>query len=385
MAMILDRPIQLAHGAEHPLPSPRRAAPDQLAREIELVGRSGVVTALLRAVDATLLVLNAQRQVVAVNAPDGRADELIGLRPGEALGCANARDGECGASAACRLCGALGAILCAQGSGRTAEAECLLSGAAAGDARELAVRTTPVVVDGVPFTVVSLRDISAEKRGERLEQLFVHDLLNTVTGLRGWAWRLGRPGADAAAAAAQIEQLTRRLEAEIRDHRALLLAERGELVPARERVRARDLLRALDVGHFGLDAAQGRRLELADGGEGLELETDPALLTRVLVNMVKNALEATAPDGAVRLGCEAATLGPAAVPAARFWVHNDGAMPPSVQLRIFQRSFSTKAARGRGLGTFGMKLLGERHLGGRVAFTSTAAAGTTFEIRLPAA
>jgi hypothetical protein len=383
----VDRTVRLARGAEHPLPSPRRAGAAQLAREVELVGRSGVVAALLQAVDATLLVLNAQRQVVAVNAPDGRAGDLVGLRPGEALGCANARDGECGASPACRLCGALGAILCAQGSGRTAEAECLLTGATAGDARELAVRTTPVVVDGAPFTVVSLRDISVEKRCERLEQLFVHDVLNTVTGLRGWAWRLARPGADAAVAAAQIDQLSRRLEREIRDHRALLLAERGELEPARERVRARELLGAIDVDHFGLDAAQGRRLELADGGGELELETDPALLTRVLVNMIKNALEATAPDGVVRVGCEASRLGPqgAAVPAVRLWVHNGGAIPPAVQLRIFQRSFSTKAARGRGLGTYGMKLLGERHLGGRVAFASSAEAGTTFEIRLPAA
>jgi signal transduction histidine kinase len=54
-----------------------------------------------------------------------------------------------------------------------------------------------------------------------------------------------------------------------------------------------------------------------------------------------------------------------------------------VRPRIFQRSFSTKASRGRGLGTYGMKLFGERHLGGRVSFTTGEAEGTVFAIELP--
>ena len=64
-------------------------------------------------------------------------------------------------------------------------------------------------------------------------------------------------------------------------------------------------------------------------------------------------------------------------------MHNGGVIPPEVQARIFQRSFSTKAARGRGLGTYSMKLLGERYLGGEVSFVSTPETGTVFSIRLP--
>lgn len=375
--------LRLAPGHRHALPDARRALPGQVAREVAQVTGSSVVSALLQAVDATLLVLNAQRQVVAANAPGRAGEALLGLRPGEALGCANAQGAGCGTAAACTMCGALGAILCCQGTSRPVDAECLINGVEAGDARELAVRASPVTVGGATYTVVSLRDVSREKRLERLEQVFVHDLLNTVTGLRGWAWRLGRPDADPAVAATQIDRLSRRLEREIRDHRAVILAERGELTPARERVRARALLEAIDPRHFGLGPEDEARLALADGGEGLELDTDPALLTRVIVNMIKNGLEATAQGGLVRLGCEAAPAGDPA-PGVRFWVHNEGVIPPDVRLRIFQRSFSTKAERGRGLGTYGMKLLGERLLGGRVSFASTPEAGTTFEIRLPA-
>ena len=56
-----------------------------------------------------------------------------------------------------------------------------------------------------------------------------------------------------------------------------------------------------------------------------------------------------------------------------------GCMPANVQLQMFQRSFSTKG-RGRGLGTYSVKLLTEKYLQGRIAFTSTSEAGTTFAV-----
>jgi len=66
-----------------------------------------------------------------------------------------------------------------------------------------------------------------------------------------------------------------------------------------------------------------------------------------------------------------------------FHVWNQGEIPEGIALRVFQRYFSTKHGTGRGLGTYSMKLLGERYLGGRVVFTTEAAAGTTFRCNLP--
>ena len=57
-------------------------------------------------------------------------------------------------------------------------------------------------------------------------------------------------------------------------------------------------------------------------------------------------------------------------------------MPRPVQLQVFQRSFSTKGA-GRGLGTYSIKLFSERFMRGRVFFTSTPEAGTTFTAAYP--
>jgi signal transduction histidine kinase len=65
-------------------------------------------------------------------------------------------------------------------------------------------------------------------------------------------------------------------------------------------------------------------------------------------------------------------------------VHNPGTIPREAQLQIFQRSFSTKGG-GRGLGTYSMKLLTERFLGGAIRFESSPLQGTRFIARYPAA
>ena len=75
--------------------------------------------------------------------------------------------------------------------------------------------------------------------------------------------------------------------------------------------------------------------------------------------MLKNALEATSPSGTVTLACIETN------DAVTFLVSNPEVMPQEVQLQIFQRSFSTKGEAGRGIGTYSMKLFGERYLGGR--------------------
>jgi signal transduction histidine kinase len=106
------------------------------------------------------------------------------------------------------------------------------------------------------------------------------------------------------------------------------------------------------------------------------MTSDPALLSRVLTNLVKNALEASAVGEIVTLTCR--SWGE----FVEFSVHNPSVMPPEVRRQIFQRSFSTKGA-GRGLGTYSVKLLTERYLGGTVDFDSVEGEGTTFRARYP--
>jgi K+-sensing histidine kinase KdpD len=363
----------------HELPDPRRAPAAEVERQVALVRDSPIVAALLDAVDAVLLVLNRERQVVASNGPRRDAERSLGKRTGEVLGCVHGQGPSgCGTSAECERCGALGAILGCEGSRGPVGAECVIS-TVAGATVELDVRATPVALEGERFTVVTLRDVTVEKRREALEQILFHDLLNTASGLRGLAWHLGRPGVDLRRTGERIDLLSRQLVREIQDHRSLVLAEEGALVPTATPLFVARLTEEVTALLSQHDLARERALETR-GADGLAVETDRTLVVRVLVNMVRNALEATPPGGTVRVLCEDDGSGTGGV---RLSVHNAQAMEPDVQARVFQRSFSTKG-RGRGLGTYGMKLIGERYLGGEVSFTSSPEAGTTFSIRLPA-
>jgi sensor histidine kinase regulating citrate/malate metabolism len=64
-------------------------------------------------------------------------------------------------------------------------------------------------------------------------------------------------------------------------------------------------------------------------------------------------------------------------------VHNNGVIDEEVQLQLFKRSFSTKSSAGRGIGTYSMKLFGERYLNGRISFRSSREEGTLFSFSLP--
>lgn len=75
--------------------------------------------------------------------------------------------------------------------------------------------------------------------------------------------------------------------------------------------------------------------------------------------MIKNALEASLPASTVTISSKRDKE------IVRFSVHNGTYMPRDVQLQLFQRSFSTKGI-GRGLGTYSMKLLGEKYLKGKL-------------------
>ena len=107
------------------------------------------------------------------------------------------------------------------------------------------------------------------------------------------------------------------------------------------------------------------------------IQTDPQLLKRVIGNMLKNAIEASLPGQSITLSCEQLD-GNVSID-----VHNPSVIPQDVRLQIFNRYFSTKKGPGHGIGTYSMKLLGEKYLNGCVWFTSTPEAGTTFTITLP--
>ena len=124
-----------------------------------------------------------------------------------------------------------------------------------------------------------------------------------------------------------------------------------------------------------LEVARGKNIVIGPGSASVVFESDPVLLRRVLNNMVKNALEASSIEQTITISVirDGEKL--------KFSVHNPRSIPRDIEMQVFMRSFSTKGTQ-RGLGTYSMKILGERHLGGKVDFTTSESGGTAFYIIL---
>lgn len=363
---------------------PERASPEELLRQQGLLSELPILRQILDGLPGMLMVLNDQRQIVLANRALQRllgcadGESLLGLRPGEALGCVHAGGSAsgCGTSEFCCHCGAVRAILAGQ-RGETASEECRVSRGDGGAALDLRVQATPFLSNGDRFVLLSVDDIADEKRRLALERVFFHDVLNTVGNLKSVAELLAdaTPG-ETSLYRNLLVNLVDELTHQITEHRDLLAAESDQLTARFVPVRAKELTHNVAETHRSHELARGRPIRVVAGRE-VTLSSDPNLLRRILANMVKNALEASREGEETTLGWDADGKD------VTFWVRNPGAMPRSVQLQVFQRSFSTKGP-GRGLGTYGMKLLADRYLGGEVSFTSAPDTGTCFRVRVPA-
>lgn len=361
-----------------------RASATELARAADAAERSPYALALDDWPDIGLL-LNTERQIVWVNGAaiaafgGAHAEAYLGMRLGEAFGCAHANDGigGCGTGDFCRFCGTALAIASSIAEGEGMERVTIkLSDEKPLEAIDLLVWTKRLIQEGIVLFLLQARDVSADNRREALERIFYHDILNTASGVKTLLELMEvKEGTDSAGYLDLARSASDQLVGEILSQRALKAAEDESLaVEVSEFDGASVLEGTRDFFRYYL---HGRKLSLAMvGRESFPLRSDPVLLKRALANAVKNALEASAPGDEVRISCF--REGDRGI----YEVWNRAVMGEEARRRVFHRSFTTKG-KGRGLGTYGMKLIVERYLGGEVSFSSTEGAGTTFRISLP--
>jgi K+-sensing histidine kinase KdpD len=364
-----------------------RASRAEIRSMVDYCLRNPITRIILDSVEGYVLVLNEQRQILAANPEALRAlhiddpQAIVGMRPGEAFHCAHSQEapGGCGTSRNCMTCGAAIAIMASQTTDEPCSGECLMTVTRDNrlEAHEFSVRATPLRLDDHCLTTFVLHDINAEKRRDVLEMVFLHDLSNVITGLQGWSEMLLRRPQEASLIAQNIVNLSERINREIQTQRMILQAEQGELNLPLEPTTNAEILEGVRSFFTGYPPDMVYRLHVTATERVASLLTSPPLLTRILANMVKNALEATSLGEHVRLWYELRDQKPC------FVVQNPGRIPEKVALQIFKRSFSTKEGPGRGMGTYSMKLFGEQILGGEVGFTTDDVLGTCFFIKLP--
>jgi signal transduction histidine kinase len=366
---------------------PERSELQEIAAVHASLAADDELCLLLNIIPEFVMLVNRSRQILLGNralrdfAAARGCDDFIGLRPGELLACQHALTAPsgCGTGEACRTCGAVESILAAL-SGNQAENECrILRKTPEGiEALDLKVWGTPYRRHGEDLAIVVAVDISNEKRRKVLERIFFHDILNTAGVISSLTELLMEGVVPFEEAKDTLFQTAHALVSEIRAQRELLAAENNELTVKETPIHSRLLLESVISTYR--NTLLGKKSPIVLGPDLCEVifYADERLLTRVLGNLLKNALEASDDGSTVTLGCRADRE------ELLLWCNNGGVIPPETQLQIFNRSFSTKEP-GRGIGTYSVKLLTERYLKGRVSFISTMEEGTTFTITLPAA
>ena len=367
--------------------SPERTTTEQILKEYELVGSQKIFTEIFGTITGIGGVIDKNRQIVYAN------DELLALlgiktlepilgkRPGEFISCIHSDEEEsgCGTSHACAYCGAVNAILESQRTGMKSMRETQVSTIIDGKHKswDLNVISTPVSFNGEVFYILVLQDISDEKRRAALERIFFHDLLNSMGALNGLLSILREEtNPDETRELIKLsEDISRNVIDEILSQRQIRAAENGELKVNIELCNSVELLdSAIEKINFH-EAGNGKNIVRTEDSVNTFFAIDKILLQRVIINLLKNALEATQLNGTVTSGIRENE------DKIIFWVKNDQLIPKDVQMQLFLRSFSTKGT-GRGLGTYSIRLLTENYLEGKVSFVSNEAEGTVFSIEL---
>lgn len=360
----------------------KKVVDKELDKQSRIFFNNEILAQFANSVSQKIIVLNSNREIVFSNQSFLDLLEIkdfryiLGYRVGEAVECIHSRINEgCGTSEFCRTCGAANAILASIAGTKTIkECRILTKNNIALDFRVIA---TPLTTEGQQFTIFSINDISNEKRRQSLERIFFHDILNSAGSIAGFTSLLQQTTDpdEIKYMAKVLNQSAENMIDEIQSQRQLNDAEQGDLKINSEDCNSESILNELLQIYSAHPLAVEKFVTIDGNSEELLINTDKVLLRRILSNMIKNGLEASSPHSTITLSSFKHKR------RIRFTVHNPEYIEKEVQLQIFKRSYSTKG-KGRGTGTYSMKLLGEKYLKGKVGFTSTPEKGTTFFIDL---
>ena len=254
--------------------------------------------------------------------------------------------------------------------------------------RILGLSTTPLMDELEGALLIVFQDLTELRRMEdglrRADQLaalgtmsaqLAHEIRNPLAAMKGSAQLLAQ---DAAADTATVkltgvlvreaDRLSRLVEDFLRFARPP--------APSRREVRLDRLVAETMEMLRGDPLARDIRLEVATGESPVAVLLDPDQLQQVLLNLARNALQATGPQGLVRV----ALTREAGRVVLKVW--NAGPPIPRADLpRLFEPFFTTREG-GTGLGLATAHSIIRAH-GGNIRVRSEEGAGTEFDVVLP--
>jgi hypothetical protein len=307
---------------------------------------------LLQALPYIAAILNENRQIIFANDPLLQLmevdcpDAYLGKKPGEVLSCIHSSDSPdgCGIAESCKMCGAINTILVSKRNNKKTIGECRISALKDGKAvsYDLQVAATPLKIKTQSYTLLTVNDISSDKRKRILEQIFFHDLLNTSSNISAIVNLLKSTGNldEMHKFIDVVSDLSHQLNEEIIMQRDLLAAENNELKVNMALIQTKLLIDMAIHSILNNQVASGKKIITSEQTENFLITTDNVIINRVLVNMLKNALEASPDVSDVQIGCGMVEM------ECLFWVKNEEFIKRTSNYRYFNAHFRPKVMDG---------------------------------------
>lgn len=260
------------------------------------------------------------------------------------------------------------------------------------DLLELVMYATEFRLQGQSYILVSIQDIQAELEEKEIESwqklvsVLTHEIMNSITPIASLADTANGLLAEVTSGEDSSEALT-----DVRDAMHTIARRSQHLIHFVHAYRSLTRIPRPDLAIFPIrrlfDAVENLyRPSLEDAGidmtvsvepEELDLTADPELIEQVLINLIKNAIEALrgVAGGHIRLMARMNNRGQPIIQV----VDNGPGIPPEAVERIFIPFFTTKKE-GSGIGLSLSRQIMRQH-GGSLSVASAPDYETTFTLR----
>jgi two-component system sensor histidine kinase ResE len=261
-----------------------------------------------------------------------------------------------------------------------------------GPRRQITLHVAPIRTgEGEGWGAVAVvRDITAERRLERMRRQFIsdasHEIRTPLTAIGGFAAAIADGTAatpeertrSAALIVREVERLTRLVS----DLLSLSRIESGAVTLSREETNLASLVEAAVESLGGQAEEQGNHIRLELNGDIPPIEVDPDRIYQVMVNLLSNALRYNRPGGEIVVSARRENS------FVEVSVQDSGqGIPPDQLPHIWERFHRADPSRARqdggtGLGLAIVRSIVEAH-GGAVAAESEEGKGSIFRFTLP--
>lgn len=268
-------------------------------------------------------------------------------------------------------------------------------------ARVISVHVSPVLANGQFFGTISIfRDMTREAEVDRMKSEFIsnvsHELRTPMTSIKGYAdLMLMGAGGELLAPQQQflnaIRRNAERLKVLVDDLLEISWIETGK---TELKLRTVDLAQIIqeevDIHVRGRLQHEGKALHFAYNLDPSvpPLRADPEKITRVITNLVDNAINYTPAGGDVEISLMKVADVESGSELVRVSIRDSGpGISPKYLDRIFERFYRVEDGNiqetpGTGLGLSIVRNLVEMH-GGQISVESEVGAGSTFHVSLP--